>query len=91
MRDWVQCWLWPSCRAAMREPTFIPGRWQKNSVEWGEGLLRVPSSSPSTSRQAWHQELSQSYQSKPLSSTPPPWLISWQPLQGNEAGPFFLN
>lgn len=44
-----------------------PGRWQRSAVEWGEGLSRVPSSSPSTSSQAWHQELSQSYQSKPPS------------------------
>lgn len=34
------------------------------------GPLRIPSSSPSTSSQAWHQELSQGYQSKPPSLLP---------------------
>lgn len=62
MREWVQL------LHGSNDGTHIsPREVAEEHCGVGEGLSRVPSSSPSTSSQAWHQELSQSYQSKPPS------------------------
>lgn len=94
MRERAQCWPWPSSTVALVGPTFVLRRWKKSTVcvcVSGEEGLERSQQRPLNLQSDLAAGAEPKLVKAPISSTRPPWLIFWQPLQGNEAGPFCLN